>query len=660
MKVIFTIFLILFVFGLSFGEDFIRDLPDENMANYLTPDRFKNLDAVIILKEQSYKIEPTEQFYRGYELKGPTTSYTKIVIAKLFTESAVKRYGSFEYEYNEQYGDELPNFFEARARVLKPNGDIFEVNEDEIEKFISRETSRGRPLSRKVLFKIPNLAVNDIVQIEYTFNRIFTYSTSNVFYYNDRDFILYSNLYITLPSNMDASYLNFSEERIGKPKIEQMSGVFGSGETYFWGLKNLYPIPDEPFSFPFADQSLMTAFVVKKMDYWNTGTWEEITEDFYDNYLEDDKIDKEKLDYLGLEENIKKTTFTFEKTDTVYKHIREKLNLKSFNSLIPQSDDIASIFEKKEGDASDLAYIMYKILEQWGVSTNIVWIRDKREGIYELTVPSSVWFDRLGVLVRIEGKEKIYDFDRSVPLNYSVPWYLKGQNVVVIKKKGYEHKKISDNSNINANVYFENHVMSFDSLLNLNDRIQLQYSGIPAEDFRDRNYVFSKKQVQNKISDKIKSYNLECCDSLTLNEYISESDVNIDICGKSIVKPEEVDSFLVFKIKNKTIQELFDDISSTTRMSNYSFKQPFKIYVVWEMEIPDGYTLQEQYPDKMFPPVEQISAKIMRSVFSNKFTVTANIKFNNSYLSYKKHTQLMKLFQDLQKELDRDIILKKI
>ena len=58
-----------------------------------------------------------------------------------------------------------------------------------------------------------------------------------MFYYNDRDFVLYSNLYITLPAKIEAQYINFTDERIGKPKIEQISDSFGAGETYFWGLK---------------------------------------------------------------------------------------------------------------------------------------------------------------------------------------------------------------------------------------------------------------------------------------------------------------------------------------------------------------------------------------------------------------------------------------
>jgi len=39
----------------------------------------------------------------------------------------------------------------------------------------------------------------------------------------------------------------------------------------------------------------------------------------------------------------------------------------------------------------------------------MAWIRDRRKGVYEQAVPSTSWFDRLGVLVKIGTMEKVYD-----------------------------------------------------------------------------------------------------------------------------------------------------------------------------------------------------------------------------------------------------------
>jgi len=660
MKWLLTISLCFIITSILFSDDFLRELPDENLLSVLTPEKFKNLDAVIIIKEQSYKIESDETFYRGYEIEGLNTSYTKIIVAKLFNEAAVKRYGSFEFEYYERYGDDIPNVFEVRVRVRKPDGEVLVMEEEEIQRIVSRESSSGNPLNRKVLFKVPNLAIGDVIQIEYTFVRIFASSTSNMFYYNDRDFVLYSNLYITLPAKIEAQYINFTDDRIGKPRIEQISGTFGSGETYFWGLKNLYPIPNEPYSTPFDDQSLMTAFVVEKYYRTKTGTWKLTTENFYEDYIDQDDIDANQFEFLTLNQKFPKDSVSFDQINNAYLKIREKFKLQGYTSLYPWSNNISSVFEKQEGDASDLSYIFYKILKQWGVNAKIVWIRDKREGKYEITVPSRRWFDRLGVLVNHDRKEILYDFDNCIPYNYSMPWYLKGQKVVVIKENGFEHKACKGRASINDNIYNENHIINIDSTLNLTDNIKLNYSGFPANKIRDKYYNYSKTEISDKLESLSNMHCLDECDSLHINDFRYNPEIEISLEGPSLSKPEEIDSFLIFKIKNQSFEDLYNNVFTTLRNGNYVFNGPFKIIVSWEINIPEGYTLHKDSPDKIFSSVGQISAIISRSLFSQKYSIFANFRVKKNFLSYKSHSDFISLLEDIKKELDQDIILKKI
>ena len=82
--------------------------------------------------------------------------------------------------------------------------------------------------------------------------------------------------------------------------------------------------------------------------------------------------------------------------------------------------------------------------------------------------------------------------------------------------------------------------------------------------------------------------------------------------------------------------------------------------VSWEINIPEGYTLHKEYPDKMFSPVGAISTKISRSLFSQKYSIFANFRVKKAFLSYKSHDNFISLLEDIKKELDQDIILKKI
>ena len=518
MKAMYSLLIILVLVNIASGQKFIRDLPSEALRSQLSPENFKNVDAVIVLKEQSFLIGDREIDYQCVTFKGLSTTRTHIKIVKLFNEAAVERYGSFEYTYAEYFGNDIPNGFDVKVRVLKENGKVSVMNKKEIKKIVTRETSDGIPLARKVLFKIPNLTAGDIVQIEYQFTEVFSRSSSALFYYNDRDFVLFSNLYITLPMKEEAKYISLPEQRIGPPKIEQLSRAYGSGKTYVWMLQNLKAIPDEPYSLPFSDRSLITAFIVEKVDREYMGDWDSIAQQFYSDYLlKKDDVSKAQIEWLGFTTGPDKSEFTFDMVDQLYTAIRKKIILTEFNSLYPASDKIGSVFKSGKGDASDLAYIMFKILQQWNQQVNIIWIRDQREGIYEKTIPSTFWFDRLGVLVTINGQEKVYDFDRCIPCNYSLPWFLKSGEVVVLSQSGASHKKLNIPTLLSDNMTSETHTLDFDSADGLIDRVQFTYKGVSAEKFRGKYYASTEENIKEAVEKSVVGNCLLRMDSLTIN-----------------------------------------------------------------------------------------------------------------------------------------------
>ncbi|RPH37758.1 DUF3857 domain-containing protein, partial [bacterium] len=442
------------------SDDFKRNLPDAGMLGQLTPERFPNQDAIIILKEQAFSVHQATIFYRGYEFEGPGTTRAKIMIVKLLTEAGARRYGSFEYTFPEWFGDEIRSAFEAHVRVLKQDGSIRVMPEDEIKTIVSRENRDGTPLERKVLFKIADLRAGDVLQIEQVHTTPLARSASGIFFYNDRDIVLFSNLAITLPAEDDVRYFSFPEERVGAPKVSEIAQSYGSGETYFWSMKNLNPIPDEPYGLPFADQSLITAFIddhPAENGYRPVTDWNSLAKEYASDYLDNNSIGDARISELGFAPE--ETGITLEKIDRLYESLRKAISLRSTNSIYPLSKDIDQIFEKKVGDASDLAYIMYTILKQWEQNANAVWIRDRRDGVYEETVPTLTWFDRMGVLVKVGNQEKVYDFDRSIPAKYDMPWFLNGIRVPVVTSSGCHHKLLNDACGVQDHFTRERHLL---------------------------------------------------------------------------------------------------------------------------------------------------------------------------------------------------------
>lgn len=122
---------------LLFAKGFIRNLPSENLIKQLTPENFPNMDAVIVLKDQSYKISTSSIIYRGLSLSGPSIVKTAITIVKTFNEAGVDRHANFEYDYFEPFGDEIPCGFQIQARVLKPSGKINKISSKNVRTIVS-------------------------------------------------------------------------------------------------------------------------------------------------------------------------------------------------------------------------------------------------------------------------------------------------------------------------------------------------------------------------------------------------------------------------------------------------------------------------------------------------------------------------------------------
>lgn len=183
-----------------------------------------------------------------------------------------------------------------------------------------------------------------------------------------------------------------------------------------------------------------------------------------------------------------KATIDFEKVGKLYTALRKNFVLASANTLFPDGDKIDKTFDSKKANASDLAQIMYKILKKWGLDAKIVWIRDNRKGVCQESVPSEMWFDRLGILVTINGKEKLFDFNRAIPSQYEMPWFLNNTKVLVLDGDKGVFKNIRITETDKENISYEKHSLSLLNNTNLVDTVIFDYKGKPAEELRDKYY----------------------------------------------------------------------------------------------------------------------------------------------------------------------------
>lgn len=645
----------------AFAGDFVRELPNKELLEKLTPEKFTGKDAVVIVKEVSYNCEEKDIYYSGLPFKGMYTTMSHVTIAKLFNEAAVDRYGTVEFSYEEPYGNDIRNAYELRIRVLKPDGSIKEVDDDEIHNIVMVENAEGEPFVRKVICKIPNLAVNDVVQIEYGYSQVFTFGWSQVFAYNEPDPVLFSNLYITLPAKFEADFYSFPEERIGKPQQQQISKTFGSGKTYFWSVKNLNGIRNEPYSIPFMDQALITAFVVSSRSvgvYKPADSWAEIGRQFSEYELDKDDLRESQFAKLGF--TMKRDGVTMATADSLYSAIRKFFTLNSYNVVFPESKKVSRLFDRKKGDASDLSYIMLTALHQWKQEAQAVFLRDRRQGQYEVGVPTMKWFDRLGVLVSINGVEKLYDFDESIPEHFVTPWFLKDITVGVIAPDGVTHRRVNPYSSAGQGTVLEQHTLSFDAAMKIADSMTVSLSGGPAQHLRQR--ISSRSEDETQLL--LKNYaTAECLSSVTVMDHsdIRRADpVRLSYSGPSHSTAEQLDAFLTLRLRNDALKGFHNALYSTARRNDVQLDEPVTMTMEWTVLLPKGYAVSSTDGNRVFTGPGGSTGVVRRTPSADKLLVKAEVVCPQTFMPYNQYPALMKLLDDVQAEAGKDVVLKKL
>ena len=638
--------------------DFLRQLPDAKLSAQITSERFKNADAVIILKEQVLTVNGTSFMYRGEDLEGESMTQTTILLVKVLNQAGIARFGSFEYEYPERFGNEIKAGFACRARVQKPDGEVLEMPEGDVQVLVSEENSEGDPVARKAVFKVPNLAAGDVVQIEYTITEPLARATSGLFYYSDRVPVLVSNLMITVPGYDELKWYSFPADRIGEPKTAQISKAYEAGLTYMWSLKNVNAIPDEQYTYTFGDLALMTAFTVNRhySGFTRIMDWDYIAGEYFKYFIDEGSVKHKRAVELGFAED--PPVVSMLRVDSLYTALRRSLVLRRRNSLYPLTDDIDNVFTKKTGDASDLAYIFYKILMDWKADARPAWIRDKRKGTYEPTVSSPQWFDRLGVLVRVGNEEKMYDFDRSVPAHYAVPSYLKGINVPLLGAKVCEHRKLPAPAGAGSFIR-ESHELVFRGTGELRDSLVYACNGTPAEELRGEVYELKGKELRDHCAAIAAGRCLAEADTVITSAILDDPEIRLAVKGKSKASVAPVDAFLTVKLPNETLRHFREEIFSAVRYNDFVMIEPLAMSVTWRLHAPPGYVLRTVPSDTTIHTVRGLAAVLKCTRTDDGLRMQADLKFSESVIQADDYPRIIKTLDGLLAGCEQAIVLAK-
>ncbi len=644
--------------GLIYAEgDFKRAIPGDALLSQLTPEKFPAYDAIIVLRERGFQMLRSEAERLDITYTGLSSYSTNILIVKLLTHAAVERYGTFSYTYYEPYGDELPNGFVAHIRVKKPDGSIITVDEELLEPVTSRTNDEGDPIERRVLFKIPDLAAGDVLQIEYDAQDKFTVSPSEIFFYNEEDPVLFSNLFITLPAAADVRYMSEPLERVGEPKLQRMTNSYGAGDSRVWNLQKIPDVPSEPYAPPREDRSMFTAFVVEKFGINRTsiGNWGWLAETFAKKYLDGDNVAGSDIERLGFPASGPKPV-TMDIVDRLYTALRKQFTIAMTSSIVPLSDDVRSLFEKRKGDASDLAYILLRILRKWDVRADAVWIRDSRDGVFYDDIPTLSWFDRIGVCVQIGETERVYDFEPTLPTAFEPPWFLVGQRLPLVREASSPILTFAPPpASIREQLTEQHHILAG----GMTDCMTLRYNTSHASTLRKRLQRVGTDKVENEIVNLLTTHCLSRVDSIMQKEWLDSTHVTITSTGQPRAGVDSVDRLLTVNLRNHTIRQLRSAFNKPIRQADIRFPLPWTLDLSWDISIPPGYTIARTPPEGITsgPSSSTCTTRIVKKGESIRIEMT--LQFPEQQIPAGEYTKLTGFLDTILETAEGSLVLKK-
>ncbi len=655
MKKVIALLILLFASAAFCGEyTFKSSLPSVKLTNSLTSDMFKHSDAVIILKSQSYSEGPHSRF-DGFTiyLTNEVTSTSKVIIAKVFNDAGVREYGSFEYEYQHFGERELRETFVVHARIMKPDSTVWVMPDSAVSTIVGAATGSGKTLTQKALFKLNNLAPGDVVQIEYIHTKPFSFMRQVIFYYHDRYPVLSSNLTVNMDKRIKVDLLSFPADKIGPPN----DTVINSMVSHFWSVKGLGEIPREPYSRPFSDVSYMTA-IIDHPDESDGNGWRSLSKHYIDAYIDKGSIPKSFMKEIGLDPSLKNPTWA--DIDKAYTALRKYFTLERRNRLFPRVDNVDNLIEDKEANASDLAYLMMKILERWEVPATPLLVRDIREGLYEISVSSYVWFDRLAPLVSLHGESRVYDFDRSIPTRYTPPWFLNETHVLALHDTGVAHLKLTSSSSLREHISKEFHSITLSADKDPMDFVSLRLKGARAARLREKLYSLKGEDLVNAERNLVGSYVLRDIDTTTINDFLDESEISITGKGTSQGVVTSVDSFVTFRPRNHLLREFRDHFSADERYDYIFLDEPFGVTLQWTVEAPEGYRLsQAPSPGALVDSAFAESQIMYLQPNDSTYYIKTDVIFNSSRIIPDKYKDFIGFLDKLIQATERELIFKK-
>lgn len=357
-------------------------------------------------------------FKRGtFSMLDPRTgrfspTFTIEVRRKILTEEG-KRYGEVLVFHSKQ-----ARLMDLQGKTVLADGREIPLPKDAVFK---RRTSRaGKRFVSSIVF--PGVEVGAVLDYKYRLRAVSLFSLEP-WYFQEEVPTVYSEVIYDIPSIVTVRSYISDPLKMG---IQQDSTkTLDGGRIWAWG-QNLPAIPDEPFAAPFEDLAswyLLIPVVIKDaikpkrlLETWATAC--DLYGDEYEKALRKSSNAGRKAQEIA-----GPATGSRAKAEALYRFVRDQVETEDLPGVgLPEDTTADSVLAARRGDSAGKALLLQAMLQAAGVPGRAVWASDRDDGKFDATFPNPRWFDRVLVMLDLDGQRIFLDpSDRSLAFGHLAP-----------------------------------------------------------------------------------------------------------------------------------------------------------------------------------------------------------------------------------------------
>ncbi|MBU8920478.1 MAG: DUF3857 domain-containing protein [Bacteroidales bacterium] len=491
----------------------------------VTSERYPDHDAVVILNRSLHKFQVYLELYTSTRKRiAARTEIKNETRIKILDEKGFDRFGNFE---SRTYNKEIHEY-KLEIKIISPEGKKKKVG----KKNIKRIEIADKYFSYRVAF--PGLQVGSIIEIKEEIKSEYPMLSGTMDFGHSVP-TLRSELIFEVPAGTKTRFNVVPAGAIADPKPRKD----GRYDIYEVTLENIPPYPNEIYMSPeyignptihyyvwmISNSTLArvlgisSASIGGKPYMW---TWKDISESFC-NYFDpeiwenDDKSDEYRNSIETDIDQARNNGFdlTDEKMNELLSWFRSEFEAID-DDLFYFSSNPEESFKLRKGGPYELAYVLRYILDQLGVGSSVILVRDADKGLLNRNMPSFSAFTHPLLHIEMMGKEFWLDpFSHFCRVD-QLPWQCRGIEGLRLLKSGTGQFTTLSLADAEANCVRNKEIAVIDEEGNLTSTTDVTFTGQHLLSLRKNIDENDPESFKESIKEKLKEYYPETFDEKSL------------------------------------------------------------------------------------------------------------------------------------------------